>query len=118
MDFAIRREIDEDDNDEDEEEKELKKIHRKEKIFFGKQVIQRLDRRFDAKGGLNALLNAAKKEIIDFLNKKCTSLPQLKIADAIGLSQEYIDTGMKDLDNYISGIIQNYETLKKAIFNN
>lgn len=114
MDFAIRREIDEEDDD--EEERELKKKHRDEKIFFGKQVIQRLDKRFNAKGGLNSLLNDAKKEIIDFLNKKSTALPQLDVATAIGLSKEYIETGMKDLDNYINGIITNYETLKKAIF--
>lgn len=114
MDFAIRREID----DGDEEENELKKIHKTEKIYFGKQVIQRLDRRFDAKGGLNSLLNEAKKEVVDFLNKKCNALPKLSVAAAIGLTQDYIETGMKDLDNYIIGIMQNYETLKKAILEN
>lgn len=117
MDFAIRREIDEVDDD-DEEEKELIKKHREEKIFFGKQVIQRLDHRFDAKGGLNALLNEAKKEIIEFLNKKCNALPKLNIAAAIGLTDEYIQNGMKDLDNYICGIMKNYDTLKNSIFNN
>lgn len=111
MDFAIRRQIDE----EDEDDIDLTKKHREEKIFFGKQVIQRLDSRFDNNGGLETMLNDAKKRILVFLNQKCTALPELTISKAIGLTDDYIEAQTKDLDNYIAGILQNYATLKNAI---
>ena len=78
-----------------------------EKIFFGKQVITSLENRFAQHGGINQLLNTAKKNVDLFLNNnKCQEI-----------TEEVLKAGLEDLDNYITGIITNYNTLKENIEN-
>ena len=64
---------------------ELKEKNVQEKLFFGSKVIESLEARF--KGDLNAILQTSK----------------------------HISDGLQDIDTYITGILQNYQTLKDFI---
>ena len=61
------------------------------------------------KNKLKNILQNSKIEIIDFIQKN---------KESIVLTEEYIEEGFKDIDNYINGIVTNYETLKNYIINN
>ena len=85
--------------------KDLEKKNNAEKIYFGRKVIESLDKRFDDCGGLKKVLERAKSELEEFLgNNKCKEI-----------SSEYLKSSLKDIDNYTEGIITNYDTLKSAI---
>ena len=86
---------------------ERKKKNEQEKLYFGKKVIERLEMRF--KNNLKNTLEKSKKVIKDFIQKN---------KESIVLTEEYIEEGFKDIDNYINGIVTNYETLKNYIINN
>ena len=86
---------------------EIKKKNKQEKLYFGKKVIEKLEMRF--KNKLKNILQNSKIEIIDFIQKN---------KESIVLTEEYIKEGFKDIDNYINGIVTNYETLKNYIINN
>ena len=86
---------------------ERKKKNEQEKLYFGKKVIERLEMRF--KNNLKNTLEKTKKVIKDFIQKN---------KESIVLTEEYIEEGFKDIDNYINGIVTNYETLKNYIINN
>ena len=86
---------------------ERKKKNEQEKLYFGKKVIERLEMRF--KNNLKNTLEKSKKLIEDFIQKN---------KESIVLTEEYIEEGFKDIDNYINGIVTNYETLKNSIINN
>ena len=86
---------------------ERKKKNEQEKLYFGKKVIERLEMRF--KNNLKNTLEKSKKLIEDFIQKN---------KESIVLTEEYIEEGFKDIDNYINGIVTNYETLKNYIINN
>ena len=83
---------------------ELREKNVQEKLFFGTKVIESLEARF--KGNLEAILQASKQQIMDFI---------ISAADIIGFTTEYIKAGMQDIDMYIAGILQNYYTLKDFI---
>ena len=86
---------------------EIKEKNKKEKLYFGRKVIEQLEMRF--KNNLKNILQNSKKEIKDFIewNK-----------ESIVLTEEYIEEGFKDIDNYINGIVTNYEILKNYIIKN
>ena len=99
MDLAICRHFD------DNRGEELKRKHEIEKIFFGMQVIQSLEKRFAKYQGFEKLLNNAKQYIQKFLeNNKCEEI-----------SDHLKEEGLCDIDKYIEGIICNYNELKKGI---
>lgn len=104
--IAINRVIDQDEI-EDNKVVELKEKNKQEKLYFGKKVIERLEMRF--KNNLKNILQNSKKEVKDFIQKN---------KESIVLTEEYIEEGLKDIDNYINGIVTNYETLKNYIINN
>ena len=85
---------------------EIKKKNEQEKLYFGRKVIEKLEMRF--KNKLKNILQNSKKEIKDFIQKN---------KENIVLTEEYIEEGFKDIDNYINGIVTNYETLKNYIIN-
>ena len=85
---------------------EIKK-NEQEKLYFGKKVIERLEMRF--KNNLKNILQNSQKEVKNFIQKN---------KESIVLTEEYIEEGFKDIDNYINGIVTNYETLKNYIINN
>ena len=86
---------------------ERKKKNKQEKLYFGKKVIERLEMRF--KNNLKNILQNSQKEVKNFIQKN---------KESIVLTEEYIEEGFKDIDNYINGIVTNYETLKNYIINN
>ena len=86
---------------------EIKKKNEQEKLYFGIKVIEKLEMRF--KNKLKNILQTSQKEIKDFIQKN---------KESIVLTEEYIEEGFKDIDNYINGIVTNYETLKNYIINN
>ena len=104
--FAINRTI-EQSNIKTNKIAERKKKNEQEKLYFGKKVIERLEMRF--KNNLKNTLEKSKKLIEDFIQKN---------KESIVLTEEYIEEGFKDIDNYINGIVTNYETLKNYIINN
>ena len=104
--FAINRTIEES-NIKTNKIAERKKKNEQEKLYFGKKVIERLEMRF--KNNLKNTLEKSKKLIEDFIQKN---------KESIVLTEEYIEEGFKDIDNYINGIVTNYETLKNYIINN
>ena len=104
--FAISRTIDQI-NIKTNKIAERKKKNEQEKLYFGKKVIERLEMRF--KNNLKNTLEKSKKVIKDFIQKN---------KESIVLTEEYIEEGFKDIDNYINGIVTNYETLKNYIINN
>ena len=83
---------------------ELKEKNVQEKLFFGSKVIESLEARF--KGDLNAILQTSKQQIMDFLRTS---------AETIALTPKHISDGLQDIDTYITGILQNYQTLKDFI---
>ena len=85
---------------------EIKKKNEQEKLYFGRKVIEKLEMRF--KNKLKNILQNSKNEIKDFIQKN---------KENIVLTEEYIEEGFKDIDNYINGIVTNYETLKNYIIN-
>ena len=89
------------------ENAEIKKKNEQEKLYFGKLVIDKHEKRFN--NNIKDILKNSKKEIIDFIKKN---------KESIVLTEEYINEGVKDINNYINGIVINYETLKKYILNN
>jgi hypothetical protein len=100
MDLAISRHFDED------VDETLKRKHKIEKLFFGKQVIESLEKRFFKFGGLEELLSEAKQHIKEFLREnKCDEI-----------SDECLEDGLKDIDIYIKGIVENYSNLRKEIY--
>ena len=104
--FAIYRNIDQNEI-KGNKRNEIKKKNKQEKLYFGKKVIEKLEMRF--KNKLKNILQTSKKEIKDFIQKN---------KESIVLTEEYIEEGFKDIDNYINGIVTNYETLKNYILNN
>ena len=86
---------------------EIKKKNEQEKLYFGTKVIEKLEIRFNNQ--LKKILQTSQKEIKDFIQKN---------KESIVLTEEYIEEGFKDIDNYINGIVTNYETIKNYIINN
>ena len=98
MDFAICRQ-------DLRRNEELIQKNNSEKIFFGKQVICSLEKRFKEYGGFRQLLLKAKENVLLFLNNmRCQEI-----------SDDALKAGIDDIDVYISGIIYNYNTLKESI---
>ena len=85
----------------------IKKKNDQEKLYFGKIVIDKLEKRFN--NNIKDILKNSKKEIIDFIQKN---------KESIVLTEDYINKGFEDIGNYINGIVTNYETLKIYILNN
>ena len=85
--------------------KKLKQKYFEEKLFFGKKVIEKIEKRCG--GQLNIVLNDSKEKIINFIKKNQYS---------IALSNDYLSKGFEDLDLYIDGIIINYNTLKNFLY--
>ena len=85
----------------------IKKKNDQEKLYFGKIVIDKLEKRFN--NNIKDILKNSKKEIIDFIQKN---------KESIVLTEDYINKGFEDINNYINGIVTNYETLKIYILNN
>ncbi len=83
---------------------ELRGKNVREKLLFGKRVIESLDKRF--RGNLEKILQDTKQQLMDFITQN---------ADTIGLSSEYVKAGEQDIDVYISGVLQNYRTLRNFI---
>ena len=104
--FAIYRNIEQNEI-KGNKRNEIKKKNKQEKLYFGKKVIEKLEIRF--KNKLKNILQNSKIEIIDFIQKN---------KESIVLTEEYIKEGFKDIDNYINGIVTNYEILKNYIINN
>ena len=86
---------------------EIKEKNKKEKLYFGRKVIEQLEMRF--KNNLKNILQNSKKEIKDFIESN---------KESIVLKEKYIEEGFKDIDNYINGIVTNYEILKNYIIKN
>ena len=61
------------------------------------------------KNKLKNILQNSKKEIKDFIQNN---------KENIVLTEDYINKGFEDIDNYINGIVTNYEILKNYIINN
>ena len=87
--------------------KKIKEKNRQEKLDLGKKVIEQLGKRF--KNNLKNILLNSKQEIVNFITKN---------EKIIVLTEKYIKEGFDDIDNYINGIVINYETLKNYIMNN